>query len=92
MAFNPTTFLVGTIWAHGYRLVKITRRSHSTVPEMCPEPDLPNVNFNSIIRDSAGDNPKDHLNLIFPVYLKLMTGFPSVYPEDVRAEKLDSRV
>jgi hypothetical protein len=30
----------------------------------------------------------DHLNLIFPVYLKLMTGFPSVNPEDVGAELL----
>ena len=30
----------------------------------------------------------DHLNLNFPVYLKLMTGFPSVYPEDVGVELL----
>ena len=30
----------------------------------------------------------DHFNLIFPDYLKLMTGFPSVYPEDVGAEFL----
>ena len=25
----------------------------------------------------------DHLNLIFPVYLKLMTGVPSFHPEDI---------
>jgi hypothetical protein len=25
----------------------------------------------------------DHLNLIFPVYLKLMTGFPTFQPENV---------
>jgi len=30
----------------------------------------------------------DHFNLIFPAYLKLMTGFPSVYPEDVGVELL----
>jgi hypothetical protein len=30
----------------------------------------------------------DHLNLIFPVYLKLMTGFPFFQPEDVGAELL----
>ena len=30
----------------------------------------------------------DHLNLIFPVYLKLMAGFPSSHPEDVGAEYL----
>jgi hypothetical protein len=30
----------------------------------------------------------DHLNLIFPVYLKLMTGFPSFQPEDAGAELL----
>jgi len=30
----------------------------------------------------------EHFNLIFPDYLKLMTGFPSVYPEDVVAEFL----
>jgi hypothetical protein len=28
----------------------------------------------------------DHLNLIFPVYLKLMTGFPSYQPEDIGVE------
>jgi len=28
------------------------------------------------------------LNLIFPVYLKLMTGFPFVYPENVAGELL----
>jgi len=27
----------------------------------------------------------DHLNLIFPVYLKLMMGFPSFLAEDVMA-------
>ena len=35
-----------------------------------------------------GSGNRDHLNLIFPVYSKLMTGFPSVHPEDVRAELL----
>ena len=30
----------------------------------------------------------DHLNLIFPVYMKLMTGFPSFHPEDVGAGQL----
>ena len=30
----------------------------------------------------------DHLNLIFPVYLKLMTGFPFTHPEEVGAELL----
>jgi len=30
----------------------------------------------------------DHFNLIFPVYLKLMTGFPFVYQEEVGAEFL----
>ena len=30
------------------------------------------------IREDSGD----HLNLIFPFYLKLMTGFPSIQPED----------
>jgi hypothetical protein len=35
-----------------------------------------------------GQGNWDHHNLIFPVYLKLMTGFPSVYPEDVGAELL----
>jgi hypothetical protein len=39
MAFNPSTFLVGTYWAHGYRLVKITRSYHSTVPKVCQESD-----------------------------------------------------
>jgi len=29
--------------------------------------------------------------LIFPVYLKLMTGFPSFHPEEVGAEQSDSR-
>jgi hypothetical protein len=27
----------------------------------------------------------EHFNLIFPDYLKLMTGFPSVYPDEVGA-------
>jgi hypothetical protein len=58
-AFNPSTFLVGPIWAHGYRLVKITRRSHSTVPKVCPEPFSLNANFNSMLQDSAGDNPRN---------------------------------
>jgi site-specific DNA recombinase len=31
---------------------------------------------------------RDHLNLIFPVYLKLMTGFPTFQPEDAGAELL----
>jgi hypothetical protein len=35
------------------------------------------------LRDGKGN--WDHLNLIFPVYLKLMTGFPSFHPEDVGA-------
>jgi hypothetical protein len=30
----------------------------------------------------------DHLNLIFPVFLKLITGFPSDYPGEVGAEFL----
>jgi len=30
----------------------------------------------------------DHFNLIFPDYLKLMTGFPIFHAEDVRAELL----
>jgi len=30
----------------------------------------------------------DHRELIFPVYLKLMTGFPSFQQEDVGAEFL----
>jgi hypothetical protein len=30
-------------------------------------------------------NARDHFNLIFPVYLKLMTGFPSFLTEDVMA-------
>jgi len=30
----------------------------------------------------------EHFNLIFPVYLKLMTGFPSFQPEDGGAELL----
>jgi hypothetical protein len=38
------------------------------------------------LRDGSGN--WDHLNLIFPVYLKLMTGFPSFQPEDVGAELL----
>jgi hypothetical protein len=40
------------------------------------------------LHDGSGN--RDHLNLIFPVYLKLMTGFPSVFPEDVGAEQSDS--
>jgi hypothetical protein len=36
------------------------------------------------IREDSGD----HLNLIFPDYLKLMTGFPSIQPEDAGAELL----
>jgi hypothetical protein len=35
-------------------------------------------------REIAGD----HLNLIFPVYLKLMTGIPAFQSEDVGAELL----
>ena len=31
---------------------------------------------------------RDHLNLIFLVYLKLMTGFPSFQAEEVGAELL----
>jgi len=38
------------------------------------------------LRDCGGN--WDHLDLIFPVYLKLMTGFPSFQPEDVGAELL----
>jgi hypothetical protein len=29
-----------------------------------------------------GSRNWDHLNLIFPVYMKLMMGFPSFQPED----------
>jgi len=36
-----------------------------------------------LLHDCSGN--WDHLNLIFPVYLKLMTGFPSYPPEDVGA-------
>jgi hypothetical protein len=36
-----------------------------------------------------GNGNWDHLNLIFPVYLKLMTGFPSFHQEDVGAEFLN---
>jgi hypothetical protein len=36
----------------------------------------------------VGQDAGDHLNLIFPVYLKLMTGFPSFHQEDVGAELL----
>ncbi|MCP2502368.1 MAG: hypothetical protein NCA08_12510 [Deltaproteobacteria bacterium] len=36
------------------------------------------------IREDSGD----HLNLIFSVYLKLMTGFPSIQPEDAGADLL----
>jgi hypothetical protein len=35
-----------------------------------------------------GNGNWDHLNLIFPVYLKWMTGFPSFHPEDIGAELL----
>ncbi len=35
------------------------------------------------LHDGRGD--WDHLNLIFPVYLKLMTGFPFLHLEDVGA-------
>ena len=34
-------------------------------------------------RQKAGEDSGDHLNLIFPVYLKLMTGFPSFHRVDV---------
>jgi hypothetical protein len=33
----------------------------------------------------------DHFNLIFPVYSKLMAGFPSFQSEDVGPEQSDSR-
>jgi hypothetical protein len=36
----------------------------------------------------VGEDPGDHFNLIFPVYLKLMTGIPSFHQEDVGAEIL----
>jgi hypothetical protein len=39
-------------------------------------------------RREVGQDPRDHLNLIFQVYLKLMTGFPSIHPDDVGAELL----
>ena len=38
------------------------------------------------LHDGSGN--WDHLNLIFPVYLKLMTGFPSVHSDDVGAKLL----
>jgi hypothetical protein len=31
----------------------------------------------------------DHLDLIFPAYFELITGFPSVHAEDVGAEHPD---
>jgi hypothetical protein len=36
----------------------------------------------------VGEDARDHLNLIFPVYLKLMTRFPSFQPEGVGVELL----
>ena len=39
-------------------------------------------------RREVGEDSGDHLILIFPVYLKLMTGFPSYQPEDAGAELL----
>jgi hypothetical protein len=41
---------------------------------------------NNRLRDGSGN--WNHLNLIFPVYAKLMTGFPSFHPEDVGPELL----
>jgi hypothetical protein len=41
-------------------------------------------------RSHDGSGNCDHLDLIFPVYLKLMTGFPSFQPEDVEAELLNT--
>ena len=44
------------------------------------------VGVSKRLHDCSGN--WDHFNLIFPDYLKLMTGFPSVYPDEVGAELL----
>jgi hypothetical protein len=35
-----------------------------------------------------GSQNWDHLNFIFPVYMKLMAGFPSVHQENIGLELL----